>query len=238
MSASICLGRLAALEAQGLRPDEDRGDRGIHERYLECAFSFDLERIRHPARGQKFPGEGPGAVRPVQDDLGAGSRHAVDSVLALHCRMLPLHGDFRDDHLARVDLVDPDFGHRLHRFHQSLVDGEGADGCRDISAVGFPVDHRFDHADLAEKIVHVAVRTGGRPDDRRLAREEFRPAYAVNLPRVGGAENAHDHLVPQGLVLRQIVPMKKNALARAAPHDGAANEFLIFHTIFLPIAQS
>src|SRR2546422_3606942 len=129
-----------------------------------------------------------------------------------------------DDELPRVGVVDADACLALDRRHETLVDGEGADGRGAIAAVALVVHEGGRHLDLREGVVHVSAGAGRRADDARLGQGRDATAQPVELAavRIGTPERREEDTVALGARARQVGRVEDEAAARPAPHvDGA-----------------
>ena len=61
------------------------------------------------------------------------------------------------DNLIGIDLIDTNERLSIAGFDQTHLKGAGADGRREISAIGAPFDNRPVDGDLGEKIIDIGI---------------------------------------------------------------------------------
>src|SRR3989441_1057622 len=134
-------------------------------------------------------------------------------------RLAALRGALAAHGFPRVGVGDADACLALARRHETLVDGEGADGRGAVAAVALVVHEGGRHLDLREGVVHVSAGAGRRADDARLGQGRDATAQPVELAavRIGTPERREEDTVALGARARQVGRVEDEAAARPAP---------------------
>jgi hypothetical protein len=102
--------------------------------------------------------------------------------------------------------------------HPALFDRVQAHHGGAVPAVAAPVHTGFFDAHLGEGVFDVDVPTGGAVQDYRFAGSGGRAAHAVNLARIGAAEQPRQQHIEAGAALPEVLRFEHPALAGASTH--------------------
>jgi hypothetical protein len=95
--------------------------------------------------------------------------------------------------------------------------------------------HIWDYdIDLTKRVVHISAGVLRGRNDGDLAGGRHRAAHAVDLLDVGRTHDLEENVVPEGLVLGQILLVEDDGFARTASHIDARVFFHIFHAVSMP----